>query len=159
MRDKIIRDEFGQGRQAVRLLVEDIGWRGVRIDRDRQRGKGKPTGYPVDRGTPRVSNDDAQSAAAELATRLPVVCTAAHRTRSASNHQGDLTMPMDLAGSNRLKTYSARVVALSKAHRPGLTAGADLAFLRNQGPGDGAVSGCVRHYPDGWTSVLDRISN
>jgi hypothetical protein len=63
---------------------------------------------------PRVSNDDAQSAAAELATRLPVVCTAAHRTRSASNHQGDLTMPMDLAGSKRLKTYSARAFALSK---------------------------------------------
>ena len=32
-------------------VVEDIGWRGVRIDRDRQGGKDKPTGYPVDRGT------------------------------------------------------------------------------------------------------------
>ena len=39
--------------EAVDLVqvVEDIGWRGVRIDRDRQSGKGKPTGYPVDRGT------------------------------------------------------------------------------------------------------------
>jgi len=39
--------------EAVDLVqvVEEIGWRGVRIDRDRQSGKGKPTGYPVDRGT------------------------------------------------------------------------------------------------------------
>ncbi len=39
--------------EAVDLVqvVEDVGWRGVRIDRDRQSGKGKPTGYPVDRGT------------------------------------------------------------------------------------------------------------
>src|SRR5258705_5795092 len=40
--------------EAVDLVqvVEDVGWRGVRIERDRQGGaKGKPFGYPVERGT------------------------------------------------------------------------------------------------------------
>jgi hypothetical protein len=39
--------------EAVDLLqvVEDVGWRGVRIDRQRGYSKGKPTAFPVSRGT------------------------------------------------------------------------------------------------------------
>ena len=36
----------------MRQVVEDVGWRGVRIDRRRSAGsKGKPAAYPVARGT------------------------------------------------------------------------------------------------------------
>jgi hypothetical protein len=36
----------------MRQVVEDVGWRGVRIDRRRSaRSKGKPAPYPVARGT------------------------------------------------------------------------------------------------------------
>ena len=36
----------------MRQVVEDVGWRGVRIDRPRSAGnKGKPAAYPVARGT------------------------------------------------------------------------------------------------------------
>jgi hypothetical protein len=54
------RDEVDGAMEALHLceavdlvqVVEDVGWRGVRIDKDRNGGpKGRPASYPVGRGT------------------------------------------------------------------------------------------------------------